>query len=74
MDLLPFQAGSYASNKEEVEYLDTEHDVRLIRGVQLEAPEEDYDVAETTDDTVISARSQSPGKRRRVLQGHTPCR
>jgi len=47
---LPFQAGSYASNEEEVEYLDTDLDGRLIRGVQFEAPEEDYDIAETTDE------------------------
>jgi len=57
MDLLPFQAGSYASDEEEVEYLDTDLDGRLIRGVQLEVPEADYDVTETADDMPGQAHS-----------------
>jgi len=50
MNLLPFEAGSYSSDEEEVEYLDTDLDGRLISGVQLKASEEDYDATETTDD------------------------
>jgi len=49
LDLLPFQAGSYASDEEEVEYLDTDLDGRLIRGVQFEVPEEDDDATQITD-------------------------
>jgi len=57
MDLMPFQAGSYASDEEETEYLESEIDGNLIRGVQLEAPEEYYDITETTDKTPVQAHS-----------------
>jgi len=50
MDLLPFQAGSYASDVEETEY---DIDANLVRRVQLEAPEEYYDVTETTDEKPV---------------------
>jgi len=49
-DLLLFQAGSYTSDDEEVEYLDTELDGRLIRGVKFEVPEEDDDATQNTDE------------------------
>jgi len=50
MDLFPFQAGSYASDEEETEYLDTNLEGELIDGVKLEMPEIDDDVVETTED------------------------
>jgi len=50
MDLLPFQAGSYASDEEEVDYLDTDLNGEWIDGVKLERPEEDEDDVITTDD------------------------
>jgi len=46
MDLLPFQAGSDASNEEETDYLNVILNGELIDGVQLETPEADDD----TDD------------------------
>jgi len=57
MDLLPFQAGSYPSDEEELEYLDTDLDGHLIRGVQLEVPEEEDDVTQNTDDMPGQAHS-----------------
>jgi len=42
LDLLAFQAGSYASDEEETRYLEADVDGRLIKGVQLETPEDDY--------------------------------
>jgi len=57
MDLLPFQAGSYASDEEETEYLKSDIDGNLIRGVQLERPEEFHDVIETTDEKHVQAHS-----------------
>jgi len=57
MDLLPFQAGSYASNEEETEYLESDFDGNLVRGVQFKAPEEYYDVAEITDEKPVQAHS-----------------
>jgi len=50
MNLLPFQADSYASDEEEKDYLESNLDGNLIDGVKLEAPEEDEDVTETPDD------------------------
>jgi len=50
MDLLPFQAKSYASDEEETEYLVTDLDGKLISGVKFELPEIDDDVLATTDD------------------------
>jgi len=55
MDLLPFQAGSYASD--EKDYLKSNLDGNLIDRVKLEAPEEDIDVTETTDDRPGQAHS-----------------
>jgi len=49
LDLLAFQAGSYASDAEETTYLEPDIDGRLIRGVQLANPEEDDDLNETDD-------------------------
>jgi len=49
MDLLPFQAGLYASDEEETEYLESDLDCNPTRGVKLEAPEEDDDVTEIPD-------------------------
>jgi len=57
LDLLPFQAGSYASDEGETEYLKSDIDSNLIRGVQLEAPEEYYDVTETTNEKPVQAHS-----------------
>jgi len=53
MDILPFQAGSYASDEKETEYLDTDLDRELIDGVKLEIPEIDDDVLATTDDRPV---------------------
>jgi len=53
LDLLAFQAGSYASDKEKTEYLETDIDGNLIKGVQLELPEDDYIPAEKPDDGPI---------------------
>jgi len=50
MDLLPFQAGSYASDEEEAEYLESDLDGNPTRRVKLEAPEEDDVVTEIPDD------------------------
>jgi len=57
LDLLPFQAGSYASDKDETDYLEADIDGPLIRGVQLEIPMEDSDVTETPDDKPVQAHS-----------------
>jgi len=51
LDLLAFQAGSYASDEEETDYLEADIDGHLIKGVQLEVPEEDYELTESTDKT-----------------------
>jgi len=48
IDLLPFQAGSYASDEEETDYLETNLDGELIEGVKLEVPKGDEDLVETT--------------------------
>jgi len=50
MDLLPVQAGSYASDEEETDYLETNLDGELIDGVKLETTEGDEDIISTTDD------------------------
>jgi len=50
MDLLPFQAGFYASDEKKIKYLETDLDGNLISGVKIELPEIDDDVLETTDD------------------------
>jgi len=50
MDLFPFQAGSYASDEEEAEYLETNFDGELIDGVKLGMLVIDDDVIETTED------------------------
>jgi len=50
MDLLPFQAGFYASDEEKTEYQETDLDGKLISGVKFELPEIDDDVLATTDD------------------------
>jgi len=61
MDLLPFQAGSYTSDEEETEYLDTNFEGELIEGVKLEMPEIDDDVVETTKtDLVRSIQPTGP--------------
>jgi len=57
MDLLPFQAGLYASDEEETDYLEADIDGHLIKRVQLEAPKKDYDATETTDGKLGQARS-----------------
>jgi len=57
LDLLPFQAGSYASDEDEIDYLEADIDGHLIRGVQLEVLEEDSDVPETPNDKPIQAHS-----------------
>jgi len=57
LDLLPFQAGSYASDEDEIDYLEADIDSHLIRGVQLEIPEEDSDVTGTPDDKPVQAHS-----------------
>jgi len=54
MDLLPFQAESYASDEEETEYLDTNLDGELINGVKLEIPK--------IDDTVLATTEDRPGQ------------
>jgi len=50
LDLLAFQAGSYASDEEETDYLEADIDGHLIKRVQLEVPEEDYELTETTEE------------------------
>jgi len=50
LDLLAFQAGSYASDEEETTHLDADIDGRLIKGVQLATPEEGNDLTEPTED------------------------
>jgi len=50
LDLLAFQAGSYASDEEETTYLNADIDSRLIKGVQLATPEEGDDLTEPTED------------------------
>jgi len=57
MDLLPFQAGSYASDEEETKYLEADLDGNLISGVKLEIPEIYDDDTETTDDRRGQAHS-----------------
>jgi len=57
LDLLPFQAGSYASDGDETDYLEAYIFGPLIKGVQLEIPEEDADFTETPDDKPIQAHS-----------------
>jgi len=57
MDLLPFQAGSYASDEKETDYLEADLNGELIDGVKLETPEEDEDVISTTDDRPGQAHS-----------------
>jgi len=57
LDLLPFQAGYYASDEDETDYLEADIDGHLIKGVQLEIPEEDSDITETPDDKPIQAHS-----------------
>jgi len=59
LDLLPFQAGSYASDKEETDYLEADIDGRLFKGIQLTTPEKDYDTGETTDDMPGQAHTTS---------------
>jgi len=49
LDLLAFQAGSYASDEEETTCLELDIDGRLVRGVQLATPEEDDDLNKTDD-------------------------
>jgi len=56
LDLLAFQAGSYASDEEETTYLKSDINGRLIKGVQFEAPENDF-IPEPTDDKPIRAHS-----------------
>jgi len=56
LDLLAFQAGSNASDEEETDYLEADIDGRLIKGVPLEIPEEDY-ILETTNDMPGQAHS-----------------
>jgi len=60
MDLLPIQAGSYASDEEETEYLDTNLDGGLINGVKLEMPEMDDDFVGITEDRPDLVRSIQP--------------
>jgi len=60
LDLLAFQAGSYASYEEETTYLEPDIDGRLIRGVQLTTPEEDYHLDETTDENPTQAHTTAP--------------
>jgi len=60
LDLLAFQAGSYASDEEETTYLESDFDGRLIKGVQLAIPEEDYDLDETTEDRPTQAHTTAP--------------
>jgi len=50
MDLLPFQAGSYASDEEELDYLESDLDANLIDRIKFEVPEGDEDIIETPDD------------------------
>jgi len=49
LDLLAFQAGSYASDEEETTYLNSDVDGHLIKGVQLKIPEDDS-IPGNTDD------------------------
>jgi len=49
LDLLAFQAGSYASDEEETTYLESNVDGHLIKGVQLEIPEDDSIPGNTND-------------------------
>jgi len=51
LNLLAFQAGSYASDEGETDYLEADIDGHLIKGVQLEVPEKDYELTETTNET-----------------------
>jgi len=57
LDLLAFQAGSYASDEEETTYLDADIDGRLIKGVQLATPEEGDDPTEPTEDMPVQAHA-----------------
>jgi len=56
LDLLAFQAGSYASDEEETTYLEADVDGRLIKGAQIETPEDDY-IPGTTDNMPGQAHS-----------------
>jgi len=56
MDLLVFQAGSYASDEEETSYLEADINGRLVKGVQIETPEDDY-IPGITDDMPVQAHS-----------------
>jgi len=49
LDLLAFQAGSYASDEEETTYLEADIDGRLIKGIQFATPEDDDDFTEPTE-------------------------
>jgi len=65
MDLLPFQAGSYASDEEETKYLENDLDGNLVSGVKFELPEVDDDITETTDDR--------PGEAHSTYEAYTAC-
>jgi len=60
LDLLAFLAGSYASDEEEITYLESDFNGWLIKGVQLATPEEDYDPDETTENMPTQAHSANP--------------
>jgi len=60
LDLLQFQAGSYASDEEETTYLESDIDGRLIKGVQLATPDEHDDLNEPTDDKPAQAHETTP--------------
>jgi len=60
LDLLAFQAGSYASDEEETDYLESDIDGQLIKGVQLQMPEEDHDATKSTDETPGQAPTTIP--------------
>jgi len=60
LDLLAFQAGSYASDEKETTYLESDFDGRLNKGVELATPEEDYDLGETTDDKPTQVHATNP--------------